>query len=159
MTGVVRMQVLPFVINTFVVMVPKFTMPALLAAIETYRITEVQLVPPLLIRLVNDPLVDKYDLSCIRRFASGAAPVSSEVLDLLEQRFPGTGFKQGYGMTETTACVSTHPLDKVAYKYARTGGTLVASTIVKVVNEDGVVVGVDERGEVRLPTESRNYVF
>lgn len=146
------MQVLPFVINASVVMVPKFTMPALLSAISAHRIAEVQLVPPLLIRLVNDPVVADYDLSCVRRFATGAAPVSSEVLDLLEARFPGTGFKQGYGMTESTACISTHPVDKYAFKYARTGGTLVANTIVKVVNEEGVAVGVDERGEVSSPS-------
>jgi acyl-CoA synthetase (AMP-forming)/AMP-acid ligase II len=77
-------------------------MPALLSTIETYQIAEVQLVPPLIIRLVHDPLVEKYDLRCVKRFASGAAPISAEVLALLEKRFPGRGFKQGYGMTEST---------------------------------------------------------
>lgn len=48
----------------------------LLSAIERYKIAEVQVVPPTITRLVNDPLVDQYDLPCISRFASGAAPIS-----------------------------------------------------------------------------------
>lgn len=106
------------------------------------------MVPPLLIRLVRDPIVANYDLSCIRRFASGAAPIAAEVLQLLEEKFPGRGFKQGYGMTESCGCITTHPLDRHGFEYARTGGSLVASTIVKVVDSEGREVGVGERGEV-----------
>ena len=73
-----------------------------------------------------------------------------EILQLLEKRFPGRGFKQGYGMTESTGCITTHPLDKHAFKYARTGGTLVANTVVKVVNSEGKLLGTGEQGEVSL---------
>ena len=86
----------------------------------------------------------------MKRFASGAAPISAEVLQLLEKKLPGRGFKQGYGMTESCGCITTHPLDKHAFTYARTGGTLVANTEVKVVNAEGKVVGVDEKGEVTI---------
>jgi 4-coumarate--CoA ligase len=147
-TGVVRMLILPIVINAEVVILPNFTMKGLLDAITENKIAEVQLVPPIIIRMIRDPLVDQYDLSCIKRFASGAAPISAEVLQLLERKFPGRGFKQGYGMTESVGVISTHPLDKWAFKYARTGGTLVANTTVKIVNEQGKCVGFDERGEV-----------
>lgn len=75
-TGVVKMLVLPFVIGAEVVILPQFTMKGLLSTIERYQIAEVQVVPPIIIRLVNDPVVDDYDLSCIKRFASGAAPIS-----------------------------------------------------------------------------------
>ncbi|KAH7323960.1 putative AMP-binding enzyme [Rhexocercosporidium sp. MPI-PUGE-AT-0058] len=147
-TGVVKMLVLPFVIGAEVVILPQFTMKGLLSTIERYQIAEVQVVPPIIIRLVNDPIVKDYDLSCIKRFASGAAPISEEVLQLLEKKFPGRGFKQGYGMTESTGCITTHPLDKHAFKYARTGGTLVANTVVKVVDNEGKLVGVGEQGEI-----------
>jgi acyl-CoA synthetase (AMP-forming)/AMP-acid ligase II len=147
-TGVVKMLILSIVINAEVVILPDFTMKGLLDTITEYQIAEVQMVPPLIIRLVRDPLVDQYDLSCIKRFASGAAPISAEVLRLLEKKFPGRGFKQGYGMTESTGCITTHPMDKHAFRYARTGGTLVANTLVKVVDENGKVVGVGEKGEV-----------
>jgi 4-coumarate--CoA ligase len=142
------MLILSIVINAEIVILPNFTMKGLLDTITKYRIAEVQMVPPIIIRMVRDPLVDQYDLSCIKRFASGAAPISAEVLRLLEEKFLGRGFKQGYGMTESTGCITTHPIDKHAFKYARTGGTLCANTLVKVVNDKGKVVGIDEKGEV-----------
>jgi 4-coumarate--CoA ligase len=123
-------------------------MKSLLSTIVRYQIAEVQFVPPIIIRLVRDPIVSSYDLSCIKRFASGAAPISAEVLSLLQEKFPGRGFKQGYGMTESTGCITTHPLDRHGFEYARTGGTLVANTVVKVVDDEGRVVGVGEKGEV-----------
>ncbi|XWW92340.1 hypothetical protein V2A60_000263 [Cordyceps javanica] len=149
-SGLVRAQVHCLVSHTSIAVVPRFTMPALLSAISTYRIAEVNLVPPILIRLAHDPTVGDYDLSCVERWATGAAPVSPEVLALLARRFPGTGFKQGYGMTETTACVTTHPRHLYDFKHGRSVGTLVAGTVIKVVNEDGEAVGVDERGEIRV---------
>lgn len=145
------MLILSIVINAEVVILPNFTMRGLLDTITKYQIAEVQMVPPIIIRMVRDPLVGQYDLSCIKRFASGAAPISAEVLQLLQQKFPGRGFKQGYGMTESTGCIATHPTDKHDFKYAVTGGTLVANTLVKVVNEEGKAVGVGEKGEVSLP--------
>lgn len=75
-TGVVKLLVLPIVIGAEVVILPQFTMQGLLSTIERYQIAEVQVVPPIIIRLVRDPLVSQYDLSCIKRFASGAAPIS-----------------------------------------------------------------------------------
>jgi len=91
-TGVVKMLILPFVIGAEVVILSKFTVPALLDTIVKYRIAEVQVVPPIIIRLTRDPIVQQYDLSCVRRFASGAAPISAEILQLLEKKFPGRGF-------------------------------------------------------------------
>ncbi|EGX91971.1 4-coumarate-CoA ligase 2 [Cordyceps militaris CM01] len=146
-SGLVRAQVHCLVSHTSIAVVPRFTMPALLSAISTHRIAEVNLVPPILIRLAHDATVAAYDLSCVERWATGAAPVSPEVLALLAARFPGTGFKQGYGMTETTACATTHPPHLYDFKHGRSVGTLVAGTVMKVVNEDGVAVGVGERGE------------
>ena len=51
-------------------------------------------------------------------------------------------------MTESTACISCHPPDKYQFKYAGTGGTLVASTVVKIVDENGRELGVNESGEI-----------
>jgi 4-coumarate--CoA ligase len=120
----------------------------MLDAIVEYKIKELLLVPPLIIRFVRDPIVDKYDLSCVKRFSSGAAPLSEEIVQLLKQKFPTTGFKQGYGMTESCSCITTHPPDKYDYKYAHTGGTVCASTEVKIIKEDGTEGDYDEPGEI-----------
>ena len=70
-------------------------MKDLLDTVVKHQLRELLLVPPILIRLVRDPLVDKYDLSCLRRFSTGAAPLSEEILHLLKRKFPQTEFKQG----------------------------------------------------------------
>lgn len=51
-------------------------------------------------------------------------------------------------MTETTGCVSITPLWGYGWEYARTGGTLVANTIVKIVDAKGKSVDIGEKGEV-----------
>lgn len=155
-TGIVHAMHLPVAINAEVLMLPAFTMPSMLETIVAHQIKEVLLVPPLLIRLVRDPVVQKYDLRCIRRFSSGAAPVSDEILSLLEQKFPGTGFKQGYGMTESCSCITAHPLEAQAdFARARTVGTLVPSTEIKLIKADsdgggggGGEAQVGEHGEI-----------
>jgi 4-coumarate--CoA ligase len=101
-----------------------------------------------MIRMVHDPLVPHYNLSHVERFASGSAPCSAEIITQLQSKFPNTGFLQGYGMTESTACISSHPPDKYDFKYAHTGGTLVASTFVKVMGEDGLERGTNQPGEI-----------
>lgn len=147
-TGLVHGMHLPILLNAEVIMQPTFTMPSMLQTIVDYQISELLLVPPILIRMVRDPEVKKYDLKCIKRFSSGAAPLSEEIIQMLKKDFPGTGFKQGYGMTESCSCITAHPPDKYDYKYAHTVGTVVASTEVKIVKEDGTEAGVNEPGEI-----------
>jgi 4-coumarate--CoA ligase len=139
---------LPILLNAEVIMLPQFTMEGMLNIISEYKLSELLLVPPILIRLVRDPIVDKYDLSHVTRFSSGAAPLSEEIIQLLQKRFPNTGFKQGYGMTESCSCITAHPPERFDYKYAHSGGAIVASTEVKILKEDGSEGDVGEQGEV-----------
>ncbi len=129
-------------------MLPTFTMEGMLDTIVKYQLKELLLVPPILIRLTRDPIVDKYDLSHLRRFSSGAAPLSEEIIQALQKKFPQTGFKQGYGMTESCSCITAHPPEKYDYKYAHTVGTIVANTEVKIIDLDGKELGVNEPGEI-----------
>jgi long-subunit acyl-CoA synthetase (AMP-forming) len=77
-----------------------------------------------------------------------AAPISPSVLGKSERRFPGRGFKQWYGMTESAVCITTHPLWGHDFKYVRTGWTLVPNTSVKIVDEKGKMLGIREKGEI-----------
>ena len=121
----------------------------MLSTIVEYKISEILSVPPIIIRLLQDPIVSKYDLSHVKRFSSGAAPISGEILQKLQDRFPWTGFKQGYGMTESCSCITAHPPEKQSYKYAQRGGMIVANTEVKVIHtETGKEVGYEEEGEI-----------
>lgn len=136
-TGIVHQLHLPIMLNARVYVLAHFTLDKMLKTVADNKILEVLLVPPILIRLVREPSISaKYDLSHIRRFSSGAAPLSREILDLLEKQFPGTGFKQGYGMTESCSAITVHPPSKFAYKYAHKVGMIVSSTEVKIVDPD-----------------------
>lgn len=129
-------------------MLPAFSMRTMLDVVVKYQIEELLLVPPIVILMVRDPIVDTYDLRCVKRFSCGAAPLSEEVLQQLQAKFPWTGFKQGYGMTESCSCITAHPPEKYEYKYAHRVGTICASTEVKIVDEQGNEVGVGVPGEL-----------
>ncbi|KIW79868.1 hypothetical protein Z517_06483 [Fonsecaea pedrosoi CBS 271.37] len=149
-TGLVYQMHLPVLLNARVYMLPKFTMDLLLQTVQDYRLSEIMLVPPILIRLVRDEsLRKKYDLSSIETIACGAAPLSAEIIEMVRQRFPGVGIKQGYGMTESCACVTAHPPNKGDLKYAPYVGTIVASTELKIIDPDtGKECGFDQPGEI-----------
>lgn len=149
-TGLVHQLHLPVLLNANVYMLPSFTMDSMLQTVQDYQLKEMLLVPPIIIRMVRDEkTVNKYDLSSLRRFSSGAAPLSDEILQLLKKKFPQTGFKQGYGMTESCSYTTAHPLEKYDYKYAFWVGTIVASTEVKLVDPNtGRECGLNEEGEI-----------
>ncbi|KAL8750907.1 MAG: hypothetical protein Q9184_006249 [Pyrenodesmia sp. 2 TL-2023] len=138
----------PVLWNVEVYMLPAFTMKDMLDTAVKYQIKELLVVPPILIRLVRDPIVDQYDLSHLRRFLTGAAPISEEIIQLLQRKFPQTRFRQGYGMTESCSCVTAHPPEKYDYKYAHTVGALLPSTEARIIDLDGKELGVNEPGEV-----------
>ncbi|KAH7131712.1 CoA ligase [Dactylonectria estremocensis] len=161
-TGIVHQLHLPIVLNARVYVLSTFTMDLLLKTVAENKIKELLVVPPILIRLVREPkLVDKYDLSHVARFSSGAAPLSQEILTLLERKFPGTGFKQGYGMTESCSAITSHPPSKYAYKYADRVGMLVGSTEVRIVDPtSGTDCGIGQTGEIwaRGPQVAMGYL-
>lgn len=147
-TGLVHILHFPILINAEVFMLPSFSMKSMLDTITTHKIPEILLVPPILIRMVRDPIVDNYDLSSLKRFSSGAAPLSEEILAELKRKFPHTGFKQGYGMTESSSCITVHTPEHYDYKHAAKVGSIVASTEVKIVDENGRECGLNEPGEI-----------
>ncbi|RMZ79576.1 hypothetical protein DV737_g3304, partial [Chaetothyriales sp. CBS 132003] len=150
-TGLVRFCTYPVLMNGYSYMLPKYTLKGMLEAICAYQIEELILVPPILIRLVRDAIVQQYDLTHVKRWSSGSAPIAPEVIKALQAKFPWTGFRQGYGATESTACITCHPPSHFDYKYATAGGKLVANTEAKVLSleEDGRrELGIGETGEI-----------
>lgn len=92
--------------------------------------------------------MDTYDLNFLHRFSSGAAPLSEEIIQQLRMKFPQTGFKQGYGMTESCSCITAHPPELFSYDHAHTVGTIVASTTIKIIRDDGSECADGEAGEI-----------
>lgn len=144
-TGLVHLFHLPIFRGADTILMPKFSMQAMLETIVRFQLRELILVPPLFIRLVDDLMVKRFDLHCIRRFSSGAAPLAPRVVRLLQERFPWTGFEQGYRMTELCSYLTAHSPAHYDYKYSSTVGTIVPSTELKFVNKSGYKT---EEGEI-----------
>lgn len=87
-----------------VYIMPKFDFLEMLENVQKFKITDLTMVPPVVVALAKHPAVrsGKYDLSAVESVGSGAAPlgreVSEEVEDLWEKG--KINLKQGWGMTE-----------------------------------------------------------
>ena len=79
----------------------RFELEPCLQAVQDYRVTRFFLVPPIVVALAKSPVVEKYDLSSIRRAFSGAAPLDADTAAAVSRRI-GCRLSQGYGLTETS---------------------------------------------------------
>lgn len=134
-------------------------MAGMLNAIVDFRVEEVILVPPIILRLARDPIVGNYDLRHLKQITSGAAPISTEVLKSLEQRLPWATYRSGYGATEAPVVTSV-PKSHWGYKYAASVGMLQAGTEAKVIGPEGNLLGVGQTGEllIRGPQVAMGYM-
>jgi long-chain acyl-CoA synthetase len=65
-------------------------------------------VPSMLQLLLAQPL-EQHDLSSLRYVGSGGAPLAPKVEAEFRRRVPSVSIRQGYGLTETAALISTNP--------------------------------------------------
>jgi 4-coumarate--CoA ligase len=96
--------------QTPVYMMERFDFIAMLKNVEKFKITDLILVPPVMVAMAKSPETRKYDLSSVWRVGSGAAPLSREVSEEVEALWPkGTiNVKQGWGMTEYVNSLRCH---------------------------------------------------
>jgi acyl-CoA synthetase (AMP-forming)/AMP-acid ligase II len=81
-----------------VVILPRFELASYLSAIQTYRIEQLTIVPPILIQMMNNVgACRKHDLSSVRLVYCGAAPLGIEVVDDVLKEYPSWHISQGYG--------------------------------------------------------------
>ncbi|KAI9735365.1 MAG: hypothetical protein M1818_006560 [Claussenomyces sp. TS43310] len=137
----------------------RFELEPFLSNYQKYKITEMRIVPPIVIAIIMSPLSQKYSLRSVKIASCGAAPLGkAEQKKLHNLLAPGALFTQVWGMTETT-CIATkfyYPEDD------NTGsvGRLLPNIEAKIVDDEGKEVhdyGV--RGEmcVRGPTIVQGY--
>ncbi|KAJ9610617.1 hypothetical protein H2200_005394 [Cladophialophora chaetospira] len=102
-----------YVGNTAVVL-GRFDLELFLSSCQKYRPESINMVPPVMLLLAKHPLVEKYDLSSLKRLMSAAAPLSVELREAVEARFkklygkPVLGL-QAWGMTETSPLAAAVP--------------------------------------------------
>lgn len=125
----------------------KFVYEDYLNYIQTYKITNLQLVPPLLVMLAKRPETAKYNLSSVQHIFCGAAPLSSDLQNEIMERFKVT-VVQAWGMTETTCTGIMVP--GMVKDLTGSIGCLLPNTEAKLIDEDGREVQEGSPGELWL---------
>ncbi|KAL9236974.1 hypothetical protein vseg_011574 [Gypsophila vaccaria] len=134
-----------------VLILPKFEIGSLLELIQRHRVSVAMVVPPLVMALAKNPMVENYNLTSIRLVLSGAAPLGKDLEDALRQRIPNAVLGQGYGMTEAgpvltmCPCFAKQPIPTKAGSC----GVVVRNAEMKIIDpETGVSLGYNEAGEI-----------
>ena len=70
------------------------------ALVEKHRVTHIKVVPALLIRLINDPSIARYDLSSLRVIQSGGQRMQPEVRLKTQELIPSAFVQENFGMSE-----------------------------------------------------------
>ncbi|KAH8147373.1 uncharacterized protein LAJ45_08529 [Morchella importuna] len=68
------------------VVMDRFDLTKFCALVQEYRITYSYVVPPVVLLLAKNPIVDNYDLSSLRMVNSGAAPLTKELVEAFYTR-------------------------------------------------------------------------
>ena len=139
------------------VIMPRYDLRAFLQMLQDQRATRAILAPPVILDLVQHPMVDDYDLSRLGLIHWSAAPMGEELSRLCRDRL-GCRVKQMYAMTEALPMhlVPTEWQDRPA-----SGGPPVPNTSCKIVDvETGTELGPGETGEVcvRGPQVMQGYL-
>jgi len=118
-----------------------------LADVERARATLLVAVPSLLRAMARHDEWDDADLSSLRLVKSGGGPCRESVVETWRER--GVAFSQGYGLTECGPNNFAMPEDAPPEK-AGSVGVPTPHVDVRVVDEAGEPLGVDEVGELEL---------
>ena len=132
-----------------------FDGPNFLELIQEHKLQLAACVPSMLQMLLALPLED-YDLSSLQYVASGASPLAEDVIHEFERRVPSAQIREGYGLTETTALVSTTPPGK---RKLGAVGLPVPGSEIRIVDDEGNDVPTGEAGEIvcRSPLIMQGY--
>ncbi|KMT07448.1 hypothetical protein BVRB_6g150680 isoform A [Beta vulgaris subsp. vulgaris] len=93
-----------------VVVMGRYELRTFLHALITHEVNFAPIVPPIILGLVKNPIVDEFDLSKIklRAIMTAAAPLAPEILNAFEKKFPGVQVQEAYGLTEHSCITLTH---------------------------------------------------
>jgi acyl-CoA synthetase (AMP-forming)/AMP-acid ligase II len=145
--GMVLILNLAVYLGLTLVTMSRFDLEQFLELVQKYKITSLNLVPPLVLALAKHPVVDNYDLSSVRIIGSGAAPLGQELEIACAKRL-GCEIYQGYGLTEVAGACHVNKSPVPPEKQGSVGVVL-PNTFSKIIDsETGKELGQNERGEV-----------
>jgi long-chain acyl-CoA synthetase len=125
-----------------------------------YRVTSIGGAPPVFVALLQVPGIADADLSSVRGFASGAAPLPVPLIERMKALVPGAVIGEGYGLTEVTMQATGNPSHTTGVRKAGTVGVPLPDTEISIRPlGGGDPLPAGERGEVciRGPQLMRGY--
>jgi 2,3-dihydroxybenzoate---[aryl-carrier protein] ligase len=130
----------------------------MLSLVEQHRVTHLKVVPALLIRLINDASIKKFDLSSLKLIQSGGQRMQPEVRMEAEQLIPGCFVQENFGMSEGMLFFVRLD-DPREVKLETCGRPICPDDEVRLVDDEGREVAPGEVGELicRGPYTLRGY--
>jgi 2,3-dihydroxybenzoate-AMP ligase len=126
--------------------------------VQKHRVTHIKVVPALLVRLINDASIGKYDLSSVRLIQSGGQRMQPEVRLRTQELIPGAFVQENFGMSEGMLFFVRLD-DPQQVKLETCGRPVSPDDEVKLADDDGREVAEGEVGELtcRGPYTLRGY--
>jgi fatty-acyl-CoA synthase len=129
-----------------IVLMPTFDPAEALRLIAEHKITTMFGVPAMFLFMSQRPEFADTDLSSVRNFVCGGAPVPEPLIRLYGDR--GIPFAQGYGLTETAPLALVLRTDEVGVKIGAAGNQVLPLSDVRLVDIDNQPVPAGVRGEI-----------
>ena len=127
------------------ILMNSFDIDKIFQAIEKYKAEIIGAVPTMFVYMLLHPDPQKYDLSSMKWWISGSAPLTLDTWTSFKDKF-GCEIIEGWGLTEAGANNSVNPLD--GEKKIGSIGLPMKGTKVKIVNDAGEEVPAGEEGEI-----------
>ncbi|ESQ34747.1 hypothetical protein EUTSA_v10007272mg [Eutrema salsugineum] len=148
-------------LGTTVVILRRFELHDMMAAVEKYRATILALAPPVVVAMINgaDLIKAKYDLSSLRMVRCGGAPLSKEVTEGFLEKYPTVDIFAGYALTESNGAGASIESVEESRRYGA-AGLLSSGVEARIVDpETGRVMGANQTGELWLkgPSIAKGY--
>jgi 2,3-dihydroxybenzoate-AMP ligase len=131
----------------------------MLRLIQAHRVTHLKVVPALLIRLINSPLIGNFDLSSLKVIQSGGQRMQPEVRLLTKRLIPSVTMQENFGMSEGMLFFVRLD-DPEDVRMETCGRPICPDDEVRLVDDEGREVAPGEVGELicRGPYTLRGYL-
>jgi long-chain acyl-CoA synthetase len=129
------------------ILIPKYDVEAVLAALRDYQPTYFPAVPTIYVSLLNHSRLREFNLDRVCTFNSGSAPIALDVIEKFE-RLVNVPLQQGYGLSEASPV--THSTPHLAKRKPASIGLPMPDTDMKIVDmETGTrELAIGEEGEL-----------
>ena len=130
-----------------ITLLPRFDPAKALEIIQRDKVTIFMGVPTMYAAMLQVPDRSRYDISSLRLCVSGGAALPVEIIRAFESEFD-TAILEGYGLSETSPVASFGRLDME--RKPGTIGTPIKDVEMRIVDEDGNVLGPGDVGELQI---------